>query len=72
MPSEIEAREKSGYPPFGRLASLIVSGGDRHETESYARKLAAAAPLDEAVRVLGPGGSAARASCAGATVSGCW
>jgi primosomal protein N' (replication factor Y) (superfamily II helicase) len=51
---EIEEREKTGYPPFGRLASLIVSGGDRHETESFARKLAGAAPLDESVRVLGP------------------
>jgi len=51
---EIEERERAGYPPFGRLAALIVSGGDRHETESFARKLAACAPLDEAVRVLGP------------------
>jgi primosomal protein N' (replication factor Y) (superfamily II helicase) len=51
---EIEERERAGYPPFGRLAALIVSGGDRHETESHARKLAAAAPLDEDVRVLGP------------------
>src|SRR6185436_1433068 len=52
--AEIEMREKTGYPPFGRLASLVVSGGDKHETESFARKLAACAPLDEAVRVLGP------------------
>jgi primosomal protein N' (replication factor Y) len=51
---EIEERERAGYPPFGRLAALIVSGGDRHETEAFARKLAVAAPLDEAVRVLGP------------------
>ena len=51
---QIEEREKTGYPPFGRLASLIVSGGDRHETESFARKLAGAAPLEESVRVLGP------------------
>ena len=51
---EIEAREKSAYPPFGRLAALIVSGGDKHEAESHARKIAAAAPLDDAVRVLGP------------------
>jgi len=25
--SEIEARERAGYPPFGRLASLIISAG---------------------------------------------
>ena len=52
--TEIASREATRYPPFGRLAALIVSGGDRHETESFARKLAAASPLDESVRVLGP------------------
>ena len=52
--AEIEVREKTGYPPFGRLASLLVSGGDKHETESFARKLAAISPIDEQVKVLGP------------------
>jgi primosomal protein N' (replication factor Y) (superfamily II helicase) len=57
--AEIEQREKAHYPPFGRLASLIVSGEDRHETEVYARTLARAAPrvegpTDDEVRVLGP------------------
>ena len=52
--SEIELRERTGYPPFGRLASLVVSGGDKHATESHARKLASAAPREEEVRVLGP------------------
>jgi primosomal protein N' (replication factor Y) (superfamily II helicase) len=42
--AEIAARERSGYPPFGRLASLVVSGPDRHETAGYARALARAAP----------------------------
>ena len=52
--SEIEARERTGYPPFGRLASLIISAGDRPTAEGFARKLAAIAPLDERIQVLGP------------------
>jgi primosomal protein N' (replication factor Y) len=52
--AEIAVREKSGYPPFGRLASLLVSGADKHATEAYARRIAALAPADESVRVLGP------------------
>ncbi len=52
--TEIELREKTNYPPFGRLASLLISGSDKHATESFARRVAAAAPFDETVRVLGP------------------
>jgi primosomal protein N' (replication factor Y) len=52
--AEIEARERTHYPPFGRLASLVVSGEDKHDAQSFARALARAAPLDEAVRILGP------------------
>ena len=52
--SEIEARERAHYPPFGRLASLIISAGDRPTAESFARKLAAIAPIDERIKVLGP------------------
>jgi primosomal protein N' (replication factor Y) len=52
--SEIEARERTGYPPFGRLASLIVSAGDRPTAEGFARRLAAIAPIDDKVQVLGP------------------
>ncbi|MDB5630357.1 MAG: replication restart helicase PriA [Tardiphaga sp.] len=52
--SEIAARERAGYPPFGRLASLIISAGDRPTAEGFARKLAGLAPLDERVKVLGP------------------
>ena len=52
--NEIEARERTLYPPFGRLASLIVSAGDRPTAEGYARRLAAVAPRDERVQVLGP------------------
>ncbi|MCA6125438.1 primosomal protein N' [Bradyrhizobium sp. WSM 1704] len=52
--SEIEIRERTGYPPFGRLASLIVSAGDRPTAEGFARKLVAVAPLDDRIQVLGP------------------
>ncbi|HEY5067894.1 MAG TPA: primosomal protein N' [Xanthobacteraceae bacterium] len=61
--AEIAVREKTQYPPFGRLASLVVSGEDKHEAEAYARALARAAPKVEGaagdamgndVRVLGP------------------
>jgi primosomal protein N' (replication factor Y) (superfamily II helicase) len=52
--AEISARERTQYPPFGRLASLLVSGADRHDAEGFARRLAASAPREESVRVLGP------------------
>ncbi len=52
--AEIAARERTHYPPFGRLASLVVSGPDKHDTQAYARALARAAPPHEEVRILGP------------------
>jgi primosomal protein N' (replication factor Y) len=57
--AEIEMREKTHYPPFGRMAGLVVSGADRHEAESFARALVRAAPkadsaVAEELRVFGP------------------
>src|SRR3954468_7511375 len=52
--SEIEVRERTGYPPFGRLASLIISAGDRPTAEGFARRLVASAPREEGVLLLGP------------------
>jgi primosomal protein N' (replication factor Y) len=52
--SEIDLRERTGYPPFGRLASLVISAAEKHTAESYGRSLVALAPKDEQVRVLGP------------------
>src|SRR5580692_6143061 len=52
--AEIEARERDHYPPFGRLASIVVSGPDKNEAQGHARALARAAPQNDDVRVLGP------------------
>ena len=52
--SEIELREKTQHPPFGRLASLLISAPERPSAEGFARRLAAAAPHSPEVRVLGP------------------
>ena len=43
--TEIDARQRAGLPPFGRLAALVVSGTDRPATETHARALARAAHL---------------------------
>lgn len=52
--TEMEARQASGLPPFGRLAALIASSPDPAALESFVRTLAAAAPNAEGVEVYGP------------------
>ena len=51
---EISARQEAGYPPFGRLVSLIVSAKDKRLAEQYARQVALAAPPAQRILVLGP------------------
>lgn len=51
---EISEREKALLPPFGRLASIIISADARGEAESHARGLRVAAPKVPGVTVLGP------------------
>lgn len=50
---EIAARQAAGLPPFGRLASLVVSARERPAAEAYARLLAQAG--HRAIRDLGVG-----------------
>ena len=52
--AEMAARESAGWPPFGRLVALIVSGTDEAATDAVARALARAAPSMTGVKVLGP------------------
>ncbi|MCR4281758.1 MAG: primosomal protein N', partial [Bauldia sp.] len=51
---EITERRAAQLPPFGRLASLIVSGLERGPTLAYAAAIRRAAPGDPAISVLGP------------------
>ena len=51
---EIEERERSGLPPYGRLGALIISAGTRAEAENHARALRRAAPHSSEINVLGP------------------
>jgi len=52
--SEIETRRRAHLPPFGRLASIIVSAADRHTAEKHAQAMAMSAPMEEGVRLWGP------------------
>lgn len=60
--SETDMRRLAGLPPFGRMASLIVSGPDRAAAEQFSRLIAGQAhvladevnALGAAFRVLGP------------------
>ena len=51
---EAEDRRAGGWPPFGRLAALIVSGEDSAAVEKAAQQLARIAPRDPSIELLGP------------------
>jgi primosomal protein N' (replication factor Y) len=55
MREEADMRRPGHWPPFGRLAALIVSSEDEREAERVARDLGLEAPHGlEGVEVLGP------------------
>ncbi|MFC5387285.1 primosomal protein N' [Aquamicrobium segne] len=51
---EIAERERTGLPPFGRLAGIIVSAPMRAEAQGHARALRLNAPEASDIFVLGP------------------
>jgi primosomal protein N' (replication factor Y) len=54
MAAEMKEREAYHLPPFSRLASVTVSGEDVNQVIRFANELAAKAPQDERLRILGP------------------
>ncbi|WP_372617303.1 primosomal protein N' [Falsiroseomonas sp.] len=54
MAEEAAGRRPGHWPPFGRLAALIVSSEDEREADRAARDLGLAAPRAAGVEVLGP------------------
>lgn len=51
---ECRAREEAELPPFGRLASLVISAPDQASGNHYAINLARYSPRTEGVAVFGP------------------
>ncbi|MBB5074222.1 primosomal protein N' (replication factor Y) [Bartonella callosciuri] len=51
---EIAMRQHYHLPPYGRLASLIVSSERRQAAEHYARMLRQVAPCEKNISVMGP------------------
>ena len=54
MAREAEQRRPGHWPPYGRLAALIVSADTAAEADALARQLGHAAPWGEGLEVLGP------------------
>jgi primosomal protein N' (replication factor Y) len=54
MAAEADGRRPGHWPPFGRLAALIVAGEDMMETDRVAAALGRAAPHGAGIEVLGP------------------
>src|SRR5690606_18159375 len=54
LAAEADERRRHGWPPFGRLAAVILAGPDAAEVDRVARDLGRSAPEGNGVEVLGP------------------
>jgi len=54
LQAEAEERRRHGWPPYGRLVALILSGPDDESVNFLARALGRAAPHLRGVEILGP------------------
>lgn len=51
---ELEDRERHSMPPFGRLASFLISGRNNMEALNFCRKLLHTAPKHDSILIMGP------------------
>jgi primosomal protein N' (replication factor Y) len=54
MAQEARERRPGHWPPFGRLAALIVSAAEERAADAVARALARSAPHGAGLEILGP------------------
>jgi primosomal protein N' (replication factor Y) (superfamily II helicase) len=54
LEQEIASREAQNLPPFGKLASLIVSGKEKQKVVSVAKQLVKIVPHKKELSILGP------------------
>ncbi len=54
LAAEAGARQRYGFPPYGRLAAILLRGRDEAALETAANSLKRAAPRGDGVEVLGP------------------
>ncbi|HAX91492.1 MAG TPA: primosomal protein N' [Rhodospirillaceae bacterium] len=54
MKAEMRERQNYHLPPFGRLATITIAGEDRAQVVKVAQMIAAAAPQNKNMRILGP------------------
>jgi len=52
--AEIESRKTLGYPPFGRMGRIILSGASEEKVTSAALALTGQLPTSKENRILGP------------------
>ncbi|MFL2542565.1 MAG: primosomal protein N' [Candidatus Latescibacterota bacterium] len=54
MRAEAEQRKAGNWPPFGRLAAIVISGPNESQVDGVANALARSAPQTQEFKVFGP------------------
>ncbi len=54
LTEEVQARKILKMPPFGKLASLIISGKNQQKTYQFVQSLVRHAPKETGIEILGP------------------